>query len=347
MISEKELKEIRELLKSSENPLFFYDDDPDGLCSFILLRKYIGRGRGVVIKSSPILTTDYLRKVEEYTPDRIFVLDKPILSKEFVERANTSIVWIDHHEPIKVENVRYYNPRLKNPKDNRSTSYWCYKVTKSDIWVAVCGVVGDWQIPEFIEEFKKRYPGLVGSEKDPGEILYNTELGKLIRILSFILKNRTSEINKCAKMLCSINNPFEILNKETPKGKYIYKSFEIVEKKYKKLLNAAIRVASKENFVVFTYPSSRHSFTGDLANELIYRFPEKFILVAREKGDEMKMSMRCMKIEILDVLKKALAGVDGYGGGHEHACGANVKKSDFDKFIKNLKSEYEKVLRNR
>ena len=268
---EEMLKKIKSVFANSKKPLIFFDDDPDGLASFLLFKKIKESAKGIVIKSSPKLELTYLRKIDELKPDLVMVLDKPIITQEFVDKALVPIVWIDHHEPIKVENVRYYNPRLKNPKDNRSTSYWCYKVTKSDIWVAVCGVVGDWQIPEFIEEFKKRYPGLVGSEKDPGEILYNTELGKLIRILSFILKNRTSEINKCAKMLCSINNPFEILNKETPKGKYIYKSFEIVEKKYKKLLNAAIRVASKENFVVFTYPSSRHSFTGDLANELIYR----------------------------------------------------------------------------
>jgi hypothetical protein len=31
--------------------------------------------------------------------------------------------------------------------------------------------------------------------------------------------------------------------------------------------------------------------------------------------------------------------VDGYGGGHEMACGACVKKPDFDKFLTIIESQ--------
>ena len=37
------------------------------------------------------------------------------------------------------------------------------------------------------------------------------------------------------------------------------------------------------------------------------------------------------------VLEKALDGIEGFGGGHEHACGASVPIEDFDKFIKQLR----------
>ena len=39
------------------------------------------------------------------------------------------------------------------------------------------------------------------------------------------------------------------------------------------------------------------------------------------------------------MLENALKGVEGYGGGHEHACGAVVKAEDFSQFVKNLEKE--------
>ena len=42
---------------------------------------------------------------------------------------------------------------------------------------------------------------------------------------------------------------------------------------------------------------------------------------------------------ILSILKNALVGIEGYGGGHEYACGASVKKEDFERFIENIKSQ--------
>ncbi len=39
------------------------------------------------------------------------------------------------------------------------------------------------------------------------------------------------------------------------------------------------------------------------------------------------------------IIEKALVGISGYGGGHEHACGACVKVEDFNQFIDNFKKE--------
>ena len=65
MLSKKQIEEIRDSLEKSQNPLFFFDNDVDGFCSFIILQKAIGRGKGVAIKSFPDLDKTYLRKVEE------------------------------------------------------------------------------------------------------------------------------------------------------------------------------------------------------------------------------------------------------------------------------------------
>src|SRR3989339_1553001 len=132
MLTEKQIREIREHLEKAQNPLFFFDNDNDGLVSFLLLRRFIDRGRGVAIKSFPDLNLSYYRKVQELKPDYIFILDKPIVSLEFLERAkkdNVPVVWIDHHQVDKpeIEGVSYYNPFF-NDGTNEPVSYLCYKI---------------------------------------------------------------------------------------------------------------------------------------------------------------------------------------------------------------------------
>ena len=92
----------------------------------------------------------------------------------------------------------------------------------------------------------------------------------------------------------------------------------------------------KKGMRVFTYKEDSMSFTKDIANELLYRHPENPVVVGREKGDEVKLSIRAANHIIPPILQKALRGIEGYGGGHEHACGACVKTHDFERFIDNL-----------
>ena len=329
------LNDIRRYLKESENPLFFFDDDPDGLCSYILLKKFIDRGKGVVLKSTPNLDVSYLRKIEEYHPDKIFVLDKPMVSQDFIDQVNVPLIWVDHHIPVKRDGVRYYNPRVHDKNDGRPVSYWCYKTVKQNLWIATVGVVSDWCIPDFLKEFSELYPDLIDEDvKDPNIALFETELGKLCRIFSFILKGKTSDVMKCINILCRIESPYEILRQETPRGKFIFKRAEKVGKQYYELLKKALEAGKEDDkLLLFIYPSGKMSFTGDLSNELLHRFPDRVIIVAREKDGNMRLSIRSKHYVILPILNHALKDVEGYGGGHEYACGANVAKKDFKKFV--------------
>src|SRR3989344_1434713 len=114
MLLKEEIEEIREHLNRSQNPVFFFDNDIDGLMSFIILRKYSGRGKGVAIKSFPGLDGGYVSRVEEFNGDCVFVLDKPMISDEFIKgirEKGIPIVWIDHHDvilPKMPEGVFYY-----------------------------------------------------------------------------------------------------------------------------------------------------------------------------------------------------------------------------------------------
>ena len=114
MLIKKEILELREHLEKSQNPLYYFDNDQDGLCSYLLLKRFYKKGNGIPVKTSP-LGKEYFRRVEEFNPDYIFILDQPTVSKEFFDlifEKNLPVVWIDHHETEKEkipENIYYYN----------------------------------------------------------------------------------------------------------------------------------------------------------------------------------------------------------------------------------------------
>lgn len=338
MIPEKKLEEIREYLKKTKKPLFLFDDDPDGLTSYLLLKKYCDKGKGIPLKSSPKIDERYIHKINWFSPDYLFILDKPIISQDFVDLVEPRIIWIDHHPVINVDGVKYYNPLINDPKDNRPVSYWCYKTTKQHMWIAICGIIGDWHIPDFFNEFCEKYSDLVGKAiEDPGYMLFETKLGKLIKIFAFSLKGKTNDVKRCINVLEKIDDPYELLNNTTSRARLVNKHFESINKKYQKIYEKALTNIDKSNLFVFIYPSSFHSFTGELANEILYHYPDKFIIVGREKEGEIIMSLR-WKNNILPILNKALEKVNGKGGGHENACGSKVSAEDFNIFIEEIRS---------
>jgi len=343
MLTTKQIEEIRKELDECKNPLFFFHDDADGLSSFLLLYRYVKEGHGIIIKTTPNIDEKFLRKVEEYDPDKIFILDIALVEQEFIDKAKRKIIWIDHHEHQKRHgNLKYFNPRTKDSKDNKPASFTCYQVVQQDIWIAMAGCIGDWYWPDFTNKFKKQYPDLLPKEiKKPEDALFETKLGKIIRMMEFSLKGKTSDALKSVKILTRIKSPYEIINKTTSQGRFISKRAEKIEKEYQELLEKALKVKSKDKILLFHYLAGKISFTKDLSNELIHRFPNKIIIVAREKSDEMKISIRGGKIIIPPILERSLQGIDGFGGGHEHACGANIKKKDFNRFIKSFKNQIE------
>ena len=346
MLTQKQFSDIREELLTGKNPLFFFHDDPDGLCSFLLLYRLVGEGHGIVVKTTPNIDDKFIKKVEEYDPDKIFIVDIALVEQSFIDAVKKPIVWIDHHELVERDKVKYYNPRKQNPKDNAPVSYWCYRVVNQDLWISMVGAVGDWFIPDFYDDFKKQYPDLLEKDGNPGTILYETRLGKLVRIFSFILKGKTQDAMKCVKILTRIKTPYEILNQSTHAGKYLYKRFEKINQEYETILQDILKEKYHYHLIVYLYHADKMSFTGDLANELLYRFPDKIIILGREKSGEVKLSMRSSNINLLKILQKALVGINGYGGGHEYACGACVKREDFDRFIQNIQHQLKKDLYN-
>ena len=266
----------------------------------------------------------------------MFIWKKPLVDQEFIDRVNVPILWIDHHGPYEKKGIKYYNPRLKNKEDGRPTSYWCYKIVRENMWISMVGCIGDYFLPEFTKEFSKRYPKLV-NKLNLDKIKFDSELGKLVKIISFMLKGKISEVNEFIEILSGINDPCEILNMTTKRGKEIYQKYDRVNKLYIKLLNEALNSSTKDKLFLHLYVSSSITFNQELANELIYKLPKKIVVVGREKDNMMRLSIRSRRLILPKIIDKALKGLNGVGGGHEHACGVKVAKEDFPEFIERIK----------
>ncbi len=350
MLTEKQMHEIRAHLEKAQNPLFYYDNDSDGLCSFVILRRFIGRGKGVAIRSFPGLNGSYAKKVYELNSDYVFVLDKPIIAKEFIEeisKLNLPLVWIDHHDlnPEKFEkdfnNLYVYNP-ARNKGKNKSyepTTYLSYKLTnrKEDVWLAFIGCIADHYLPDFIKEFAEHYPEFVGNKKNisnPFEIYYETEIGRVAMMLNFGLKDSVTHVVKLQNFLISSNSPNDVLV-ESYSNYSFRKKYNEVKNKYDALIEKA-KKEIKGNLIFFDY-GGELSISSDISNELSYRYPDKYVVVAYKKGATSNLSLRGKNVK--KILDKVLKEVDGNGGGHEDAVGARIKTEDLNKFKEILEKE--------
>jgi hypothetical protein len=239
MIPKKQIDQIRDELKHCKRPIFFFHDDPDGLCSFLLCYRFINEGKGVVIKTHPKISTMFTRLVDEYGADKVFVLDIAMVDQDFIDRVGVPVVWIDHHEPQDRKNVKYFNPRI-GKNENIPPSRILYDVVGQDLWISMAGCIGDWYMPDLKEEFCTKYPSLMdASIEKPEEALFNTRLGELIKMLSFNLKGKTQDVMKSAKVLTRIETPYEILDHTTPRGNFIHKKYLKIKDVYDELLKKA------------------------------------------------------------------------------------------------------------
>ena len=344
MLTKNEVKTLKNALDTCKRPIYFFDDDPDGLASFLLLYRYVKEGQGFPIKAQPRITKNiYAKKVKDYDADCVFILDIAMVDQEFVDEVKVPVFWIDHHELQDIQNVKYFNP-LKNG-ESVPTSALCWQVVQGeragDLWIAVVGCIGDWYVPAFAEILQQAYPNLLPDDADtPEDALFESEFGELVKAFSFIMKGSTKDVRQSVKIMTRIDEPYEILGQHTPAGKYLYKRYKKIKEEYDKLREKALKTKQKGNIVLFTYTTSTISLTKDLANELLYMFKDKVIVLAREKSGEMRCSIRApKKIDLLKIMHKAMQGIEGYYGGHHQACGANIKQLDFKKFVKQLKEE--------
>ena len=225
---------------------------------------------------------------------------------------------------------------FNDKNDSRPVSYWCYQLTKENLWISAVGVASDYSLAT-VKEFNEKFPDLCEYTDDAGKIMFETKLGKLIKLFHFILKGNPYKILQYVAVMEKIESPYELLEGASVNAREIIKVYNKVNKEYEALLDDALK-PQKSKLHIFFYVSGKSSFTSELSNELTFRFKNKMILVGRKKNELVKLSLRYQKADLRKIVQKSLEGLEGTGGGHEHACGAHVKAEDFNEFVKRLES---------
>lgn len=336
----QKLQQAREQLLASERPLFLFDDDPDGLCAFLLLYRMVGQGKGMPLKGA-VLNGKFARKVCEYQPDVVVILDKPEVDEDFLEAIKLPVIWIDHHEPQQPHNVLYINPRSEKNENNLPTSLLAYRIAQEDAWIAVVGIVSDWQLPpqdiwkQALETYNELLPTNV---PDAPTALHHTPAGTLARIFSFNLKGRVKDVLASMKILTRIKTPQELLAKEHAQARLVMKRYEELEREYEEV-KQQVKIDAKDPLILFTYTENKNSFTKDLSNEILANYPDKLIIIGRQSNGSYKCSLRSSKLAVEPLLAQVLATTGGTGGGHMHACGAVIPAEVFDEFVKLMREK--------
>jgi single-stranded DNA-specific DHH superfamily exonuclease len=344
MLSQNQLEEIRSHLEASQNPLFFYDNDVDGLCAFLILQRSIQRGKGIAIKSFPDLKEQYVKKVEELNPDAVFILDKAELSKEFaeqVEEKGIPIIWIDHHETKTDTEIINKTSYYTSYPSAEPTTYIAQKIfnRQEDLWLATIGCIGDVYMPDFAEKFSKSNPEILPENIDPFDALHSTELGKIIRMLNFGLMDTITNVVNLTKYLTKAIGPYDILE-ENNQTKQLHKRFKQLNDFYNKQIEKAENQLDTNSPILFFQYSGNTSMSSDIANRLYFNHKDKLVIVSFVRPEKANISIRGENA--LKTTKQLIQDIpEATGGGHENATGAMIPIEHYETFkekIINLKN---------
>ncbi len=331
-------------LVESSRPLYLYDDDVDGVCSFLQLYKsFEKKGRGIICKSSPKVEEIYVSAIEKYAPDLIVVLDKPLVS-DAIFSLNIPIIWIDHHlaQHNYSAQTTYINSRLLGISD--CTSQLVYTITQSNPWLCICGCVSDWQLPKLKPKHRDLYPELGSfTNKSAPKLLFNSSIGKLIDIIGFNLKGKSTDVKKSIEYLSCITKPLELFEQQNEYAMFLYKRYtEMYREFQEQYLNMKKQIEHSSTFVnALVYHTNTVSITRELSNKLHFEFPKKIIIVCRLHNGEYKCSLRSpQNIDLATILDSIFQSIPGHGGGHKNACGACVKEDDWEYFLEQITEFY-------
>lgn len=346
MLTHKRLGELKEHLERAQNPVFLYDNDADGFCSFVLLRRFLGRGKGVAIRTRPDVDVGYARRAHELGADYVFVLDRPFLGDAFVtalKELNIPLVWIDHH---RVDSPHYNDPAVHvfNPailtgkaKSSEPVTWIAYTLSarEDDVWIALMGCISDHYLPP-VPGFKKKYADLWSSTvREPFDAYYGTELGRLARSIGFGLKDSITHVVYLQNFMITCQTPYEMIHELESSSSFAEKYRE-VQGVYRALLERA-RLEADGRIVFFRYGGGM-SISSDLANELSYLYQGKFIVVAYAQSSVSNLSIRGTNVRA--IIERLLPNFTGAsGGGHADAVGVRLRTEDLERFKEAFEKE--------
>ncbi|MBM3230325.1 DHH family phosphoesterase [Candidatus Pacearchaeota archaeon] len=345
MLSQASLDDLRSRLEGASCPAFLFDNDADGLCSFLIARRTLGKGIGIPVRSYPALDVGYCEQAVLQGADLLVVLDKPFLSPEsvqFAKERSLPLIVLDHHAVTKpdfsVDFPLYieYNPALLSGKARSAepVSYLMYRALgrTEDLWLLITGCIADHYLPQEWNSFTTSFPALGGTVQGPFDAYYATRIGTLAQSLNFGLKDSLSHVRSLIRFLIECSDPAQVLSDNAPSSFQEKTAFLQVE------LERILGEREVRGKVLVVQYGGATSMSADVANKLSYLYPGMFVFVAYRKGGLTNISLRGKGVKL--VFERIAQGFPGImGGGHDDAIGGRITTSEVERFITALVEE--------
>lgn len=332
-------------IKKNSKVLIVHHSDADGCCSGEILGRAL-RSRGikkisfVSPKLNPYITPEIKKKISKENPDVLLVADMGTDSLRYLEGlgAEKIVGMFDHHRVFNSfpKEIAHVNPNLLNiPQSlNPSTAYLiyrsCKKFCKEIDWLAVVGSIGDKgerKIWGLVEEVAQKYKTSFESLRTCAKRIDAAEAYKPGSASVAI-----SALSECRFPEC-------LASGEGKNAKKLALWERRVREEINRLVQEHVKNAEfyEEPKLIVYEIRTPHGIKGDVANVLQELYQDYSTLVYTRAKGRVRLSMRSSITDLSAAIRDATAGIDGTGGGHPRASGADIAEKDFQKFLNNLK----------
>jgi single-stranded DNA-specific DHH superfamily exonuclease len=320
-------------IKPSDGVVIIYNDDADGICSCVIIRKYLASvGVEPYIIAQPMPPDkQLLRRVQSGAPNKIIWLDMaidqtPTLVQRMASFAEQLVV--DHHVILndlsKIKNVIHHNPRFKQKGMYQSTTYLAWKLAaellKDDlVWIAGIGAVADYDLRwsrDLVEEFDRRW-GMATFQK-------------LANMMESVCTTKALGYDQLVERLLKAEGPEELLEDEVFK-----KSDKSVQAEIDSALADAETSGELVNGIFFYQPKTKYNIKSAISGKLSERWPNRLIFVYGKVNNNINASVRSAggRYNLSIILKDASKGIKGASaGGHEAAGGGTIPFEEWEDF---------------
>ena len=337
----KHMKKAIKWLKENDDFAIIYDGDCDGICSasiITLLLQEMGKNVAKTVASPrPSMEGNpALELVKMYK--NVILLDTSMDETNIQALKDKSVLNIDHHETglkkskgniIVIKKIKPYSP----------TSLLAYELalkikkdfTKND-WISVAGLIGDYGGPaskKFVLKTHKKYNLFAGEEP-----FFDSQLGMIAKIVNGMrMAGETNKLGIAVKALTESNGPNEFLKAQTPKVKYMHRTYEKVNKTLESELERFEKQATrKKNRVLFLMKNPKYNIRSTLVTIVSTRTDETIAVAEIRNTPFVHVSLRSQKENVLEIIDELKKRIECKGGGHKPAAGLTFKNEDFKIF---------------
>lgn len=364
---------------SSKKAALFFDDDPDGIASGVLLEKLL-KEKGIETalrlhftrKKKPF-SDAFIEDLKKNNIELLVVTDFSIAGfgfyeeyKQFLQTTDIKVLIIEHHQDNSIysfdESKALYINSGNIQSEVNGAQYCCAKFTydfateiapqlKKYDWLVAMGIIGDsnyYTWGDFVRDIIKKKNQTTEKEIPipvEAEDFYFTPYGLAAKDIFFGIGKHESETLKiydAAFKAHTIEQLLEFLKTYDPIKKEAYDYIE----NYEYLVKTNPPDPKQLNIAEIEMKSKYH-IGNIVANIVSARYPDTVFFVYNKNDDGyvyISGRLQTGTINLGKVFKNCEKKVEGaVGGGHIHAAGARVAEDNFKAFRNAFYGELEHV----